>query len=297
VTSDESESKTHAEERLPPRAVPVLGNLGAMLLRDVTNISLWASFPAPLGGIMARLNVTAAAVCALALAPCLGGCAAVVVGGMAAAGGVGYEAAQERGLNGTFDDAKTKTDIGNALNGQYGNITATAYWGRVLLTGSSPSQQQKLQAEQIVSQMPGVRAVYNEVVVGPPPNPWDSAQDGWITARLKSDLVFDADVRSGNYVIDTDHRSVYLIGSARSQAELDRATELARYVPGVQRVVSYVEIRQGDPNGATPPPMAGPPPPGYIGPSYAGPSSPPPPYAGPSSPPPSNAPIQVQKLP
>ena len=61
---------------------------------------------------MARLNVTAAAVCALALAPCLGGCAAAIIGGMAAAGGVGYQAAQERGLNGTFDDVKLKTDIG-----------------------------------------------------------------------------------------------------------------------------------------------------------------------------------------
>jgi osmotically-inducible protein OsmY len=233
---------------------------------------------------MARLNVTVATICALALAPCLGGCAAAIIGGMAATGGIGYQAAQERGLNGTFDDVKLKTDIGRALGAQYGDITATVYWGRVLLTGSSPSQEQKSQAEQIVGQMPGVRAVYNEIVAGPPQSSWDLAQDGWITTRVKSDLVFDIDVRSGNYLIETDHRSVYLIGSARSQEELGRATELARYVPGVQRVVSYVEIRQGDPTAAMPPPspQAGPPPPAY---------------AGPSGPPPSNAPIQVQKLP
>lgn len=240
---------------------------------------------------MARFNITAAAVCAVALAPCLGGCAAAIVGGMAAAGGIGYQAAQERGLNGAFDDVKLKTDIGRALLGQYGDITATVYWGRVLLTGSSPSQEQKSQAEQLVGQMPGVRAVYNEIVVGPPQNSWDMAQDGWITTRVKSDLVFDTDVRSGNYLIETDHRSVYLIGTARSQVELERATELARYVPGVQRVVSYVDIRQGEPNGAMPPPpQAGPPQPAYAGPSN-------PTYAGPSSPPPSNAPIQVQRLP
>jgi osmotically-inducible protein OsmY len=247
---------------------------------------------------MARFNVTVAAICALALAPCLGGCAAAIIGGMAATGGIGYQAAQERGLNGAFDDVKVKTDIVSALGTQYGDISATVYWGRVLLTGSSPSEQQKSQAAQIVGQLPGVRAVYNEIVAGPPQNSWDMAQDAWITTRVKSDLVFDADVRSGNYLIETDHRSVYLIGSARSQVELDRATQLARYVPGVQRVVSYVDIRQGDPNGAMPPPpQAGPPPPAYAGPSgpgYAGPSSPG--YAGPPSPPP-NAPIQVQKLP
>ncbi len=241
---------------------------------------------------MARFNVTIATVCALALAPGLCGCAAAIVGGLAAAGGAGYQAAQERGINGAFDDAKLKTDIAMSLGAQYGDILATVYWGRVLLTGASPSPQQKSQAEQAVSQMPGVRAVYNEIVVGPPQSPWDVAQDAWITTRVKSDLVFDADVRSGNYLIDTDHRSVYLIGTARSQPELDRATELARYVPGVQRVVSYVEIRQGNPGGAMPPP----PPQAGSPPGYAGPSSPPPSYPGPSSPP-SNAPIQVQRLP
>ena len=45
---------------------------------------------------------------------------------------------------------------------------------------------------------------------------------------------------------------VYLIGSARSQAELDRVTETARNVPYVKRVVSYVEIRPGQPVAAQP---------------------------------------------
>ena len=131
---------------------------------------------------------------------------------------------------------------------------------------------------------PGIRAVYNEIVVGPRESPWEIAQDGWITARVHSDLVFDADVRSGNYRIETDHKSVYLIGSARSQSELDRATQLARYVPGVERVVSYVDIRYGDPGGMRPgPAQAG------IPPASA--------EISPSSPAPSSAPIQVQKLP
>jgi len=256
---------------------------------------------------MARLNVTAAAVCALMLAPCLGGCAVAIVGGMAAAGGVGYEAAQERGLNGAFDDVKIKSDIGTRLAGQYGDITATVYWGRVLLTGSSPSDQQKSQAQQIVSQVPGVQTVYNEIVVGPTPNPWEIAQDGWITTQLKSQLVFDADVRSGNYLIVTDHHSVYLIGTARSQDELDRATQVARYVQGVARVVSYVEIRAGSPTGETPPPPNNPQPPPGVGqappPANYGPppanygQAPPPANYGQSAPPSQNAPIQVQKLP
>jgi len=209
---------------------------------------------------------------------------------MAAAGGVGYEAAQERGINGTYDDVKMKTEIATQLGVQYGDITTTVYWGRVLLTGTTSSPQQKAQAEQIAMGEPGVRAVYNEIVVGPPESAWEMTQDAWISTRVRSDLVFDADVRSGNYTIETDRGSVYLIGSARSQPELDRATQLARYVPGVQRVVSYVEVRYGQPVGAMPPgpsQAVAPPPGGYLD----RPSAPPP------GPPSSNAPIQVQKLP
>jgi osmotically-inducible protein OsmY len=232
---------------------------------------------------MRRSSSIVAVGCMLTMTPWLQGCAVAVVGGVAAAGGVGYEAAQERGLPGEVDDIKIRADVATALGAHYGDINTTVYGGRVLLTGSSPTDQEKSQAEQAASQVPGVKGVFNEIAVGAPENSWDIAQDAWITTRVRSDLVFDGDVRSGNYTIETDHKSVYLIGSARSQGELDRATQLARYVPGVQRVVSYVEIRSGVPGGEHP------------GPSQAG--APTASDSTPPTPPPPSAPIQVQKLP
>lgn len=202
---------------------------------------------------MTRPSFKFAIAATLLLSPLLlGGCAVAVVGGMAAAGGAGYEAAQERGVNGTFEDINLQSRINNALNNRFGNITTTVYAGRVLLTGSSPTRQAKFQAEQIARATPGATVVYNEINVAPTEEPWQLAKDTWITARVRSDLMFDPNVRSGNYTIETDRQSVYLLGSARSQAELDRATQLARYVPGVQRVVSYVDIRYGEPVGAAP---------------------------------------------
>jgi osmotically-inducible protein OsmY len=245
---------------------------------------------------MRRSSEIIAAVCALAVAPALGGCAVAVVGGLAAAGGVGYEAAQERGVNGTYDDVKIKADLTSQLGTQYGDVTSTVYDGRVLLAGTTQTPQQKAQAEQIASAIPGVRGVYNEIFVGAPQTPWETVQDGGITTRVRSDLVFDADVRSGNYEIETDRGSVYLMGSARSQAELDRATQLARYVPGVQRVVSYVEIRYGVPGGQQPGLAQAQTPPAPIPPAPTGGYYPPPPPP-PSGTATSNAPIQVQKLP
>jgi osmotically-inducible protein OsmY len=240
---------------------------------------------------MTRSSFKVAIVATLALSPLLGGCAAAVVGGMAAAGGAGYEAAQERGVNGTLGDMQMQASISNALNGQYGMVNTTVYGGQVLLTGSSPNPQAKFQAEQVArTAAPNAKTIFNEIRVGPNEDGMQIAKDDWITARVRSDLVFNADVRSGNYTIETDGGAVYLMGSARSQAELDRATELARYVPGVQRVVSYVQVRYGEPNGMPPGTgQAAMPPPAYGGGTNQS-------YTPPSGPPPANAPIQVQKL-
>jgi osmotically-inducible protein OsmY len=109
----------------------------------------------------------------------------------------------------------------------------------------------------VAGQTHDVRAVYNEIEVAPVEGVFNGANDAWITAQLRSQLVIDGDVRSVNYTIDTTNGSVYLIGSARSQSELDRATQIARYVPGVKRVVSYVEIRGGSPVAAMPAPSTG----------------------------------------
>ena len=221
----------------------------------------------------------------MALTLALGGCAGVlVVGGLAGAAGGGYAAAQERGVDGVFNDWEVQNDIQKGLMkaqpGLEEGITTTVYQGRVLLTGRVAAPEMKMTAEQVAGRSPGVRALYDEIEVAPPTSTWDSTKDAWITARLRSELMLDGDVRSGNYTIDTTNGSVYLIGSARSPGELERATRIARYLPGVRRVVSYVELRSGAPVAAQP---ASPgPPPGGAGPS--------PPSAAPQ------APIEVQKL-
>jgi osmotically-inducible protein OsmY len=204
------------------------------------------------GGIMSRSYSLLPLACAVALPLALGGCVGILLaGGLGAAAGGGYVAAQEHGVNGTYGDFRVKTDIEqaflktNPLLQQ--DVTASVYDGRVLLTGRVDRPELKAEANRVAGAVPGVRSVYDEVEVASAEGVWDDAQDAWITTRVRSELVLDADIRSGNYTIDTENGSVYLIGSARSQYELDRAARLARYVPGVKRVVSYVEIRSGAP--------------------------------------------------
>ena len=198
----------------------------------------------------------------LALPIALGGCPVAIVGGLAAAGGTGYAANQERGVGGTFDDLAIKTNIQNAWLQtnplMQRDFDITVYEGRILLTGATPRPDLKAQAQQVAAQVPGVRAVYDEIELAPSEGAGQSIRDTWISAQIRSNLVFDGAVRSVNYTIDTVNGSVYLIGSARTQAELDQVTAVARQVPYVKRVVSYVEIRPGAPVAAqaTPPSSA-----------------------------------------
>ena len=199
----------------------------------------------------------------LALGGCDGG---LIIGGLALAAGGGYVAAQERGVDGTATDFAIKTDIAKAFTAtdprlQTG-ITTNVYQGRVLLTGRVETPDLKATAAQIAGRTHDVRAVYDEIELAPPEGVWDSAQDTWISTRVRAEMVADPAIRSINYTIGTENGSVFLIGSARSQGELDRATRIARYVPGVKRVVSYVELRSGSPVAASamPPPVSAAPP-------------------------------------
>ncbi len=215
------------------------------------------------------------------------GCPLAIVGGIAAAGGAGYAANQERGVGGTAGDFSLKTNIQTALAKSNlemaAHVDVTVYEGRALLTGTAPDPQMKAEASDAARSIPGVRAVYDEIQVAPTESVWSSTKDAWITSEVRSRLVF-SNVRSVNYNVETVDNSVYLIGSARGQAELDHATDLARNVPNVKRVVSYVEIRSGEPPGA-----------------QTAESPPPPPSAGASGPeapvaPAPSTPVEVQKL-
>ncbi len=193
----------------------------------------------------------------LSLPVALGGCPMAIVGGIGAAGGAGYAANDERGVHGSVDDFAIKTNIQKAwmqANPLLQTLNITVYEGRVLLIGMAPTPESKAQAAEIASRVPGVRAVYDEIEVTLPENAWADAQDAWIASRLRTELTFNPDIRSGNYTIETVNKSVYLIGSARSQAELDNATSIARNIPDVKRVVSYVEIRPGMPVAVQQPP-------------------------------------------
>lgn len=202
-----------------------------------------------------RLRALLLAGTMLAAAPSLAGCLVAAAGAGAASG---YSVlAQELSPEQQVKDAGIKAVIRQSWS-EYNqelvhDLTATVYDGRVLITGRVPKEEWRAEAVKRAFQADGVKEVYNEIAVGPDTHFMDEVRDTTISTQLRNDLRFDSQIKSINYTITTENGVVYIIGSARSQDELNRVTDYARNIRNVRSVVSHVRIRSGEP----PAPQAG----------------------------------------
>ena len=70
----------------------------------------------------------------------------------------------------------------------------------------------------------------------------ETIDDGTITARVKTALLNDPDVAGLRIDVDTFKGVVTMSGAVKTPAERDKATALARKVPGVKDVKSTLQI-------------------------------------------------------
>ncbi len=204
------------------------------------------------GGAVARSITqprrTAAALLLLGAA-LLSGCAPMLFG--AAAVGTAATVHDRRPANVILDDQQIELEamsalLGNADIRNRSQISATSYNRTLLLTGSADTTEVAQEAAAAVSRIGKVQRVVDEVKVGPRIDFQRQAQDSYITARVKADLI---GVRLPGFdptrvKVVTNDGVVFLMGLL-SPAEADAAAEKARYVPGVQRVVKLFEYTEG----------------------------------------------------
>lgn len=173
----------------------------------------------------------------------LGGCAAVVVGGVIA--GTTMVATDRRTSGSQLNDEGIEIRANNRLKekfGERGNFSVTSYNGRVLLTGEVGGNADKLAAEQLVFQIENVKLVVNELAIaGSTSTLQERGNDTYITSKVKASLIEAKDVTSTAFKVVTERGVVYLLGRV-SQREADRGTDIARSVTGVVKVVRSFEI-------------------------------------------------------
>ncbi len=165
------------------------------------------------------------------------------VGGVAL---VGVVLAQERSVSDAATDAVIHATLYELLIRNdlelFRDVQIEVVEGRVLLAGSVRRQQDRVEAVRLAWRAAGVKTVINELVVGRGGGMRNYARDTWISTQLIAKLLVDKDIRALNYNVETVNGVVYLIGIAHDRKELERATNHARAVPHVRRVVSHVRL-------------------------------------------------------
>lgn len=183
------------------------------------------------------------AVPAVSLCLSLQGCNQAILGAAATAGSAAME---ERGLGVAISDTEIRLRINALLSSKseriWRKIGLQIHEGRVLLTGVVDAPEMRDEAVRLAWEARGVKEVINEIQIARSGGIAGFAHDTWISTQLKTKLLLDRKVASVNYSIETVGGTVYLLGVARSQEELDRVANHARNLDYVRNVVSHVRI-------------------------------------------------------
>ncbi|MBE0612670.1 MAG: BON domain-containing protein [Burkholderiales bacterium] len=117
--------------------------------------------------------------------------------------------------------------------------------GQVQLSGYVDTQARIDNAVALTSKVEGVTDVENAMslkvgnsTVG------NAVDDGIVTAKVKSALLADADVKSFDIAIVTRKGDVQLSGFVDNQAQINRAIDVARGVEGVQFITNEMSIKK-----------------------------------------------------
>lgn len=159
--------------------------------------------------------------------------------------------AKDRSFGETIDDIKISTRIKKEFISQgfkslYSRINVQVVQGRVLLTGYVDNKDDIMKAVEIGWSAYGVREVINELKISDDSNkfsPSQYAKDTWITSRINSSIFFRRNIKFANYTIVTHRNIVYLFGIARNEEELQDVIKISSEVSGVERVISYVHLK------------------------------------------------------
>jgi len=175
-----------------------------------------------------------------ALMSSLSGCVGLVVGGAVA----GTMAASDRRTFGAQTEDKAiavKADVRlrNILD-DTGHVNVNSFNRKVLITGEVPDQAKKDAVEREVKAIEGVQSVTNELAIAGPASYTSRSNDTLLTTKVKASLVDAKDISANSFKVITERGEVYLMGRV-TQFEANRATEIARGVSGVTKVVRVFE--------------------------------------------------------
>jgi osmotically-inducible protein OsmY len=172
----------------------------------------------------------------------LSACAPLILGGAMVSGTLMYTDRRTSGAQ--VEDQSIELKAINRLNealGDRAHINVTSYNRMVLLSGEALTEADKATAEQVVRRVENLRSVVNEIAVMGQTSVTSRSNDTILSGKVKASLVDAKDLMANAFKVVTERGTVFLMGRV-TEREATRATEVARSVGGVQRVVRVFEL-------------------------------------------------------
>jgi len=112
--------------------------------------------------------------------------------------------------------------------------------GRIFLTGTVDNPEEKLQITKMAWEISGVRSVKNDIIIKEEFNFKQSAKDLLITSQLRTALIFNKNIKSTNYNIDTYKKKIYIYGIAQTKDEQKEVVKEAKAILDVKSVIASI---------------------------------------------------------
>jgi osmotically-inducible protein OsmY len=175
------------------------------------------------------------------LVPTLQGCLPMLAVG---AGGAAMATVDRRSLSTQTDDETIEWKASARVSEKFSehtHVNFASFNRKVLIVGEVPSAEAKVEIERIVSSVPQVQGVYNELAIGAVSSFSMRSNDSYLTTLVKSRLVDSGKVNAMHVKVVTEAGVVYLLGLL-TQREAQAAIQVARTTSGVRKVVNLLEV-------------------------------------------------------
>jgi len=160
----------------------------------------------------------------------------------------GCATVDDRQIEQIATDAEIGLDINKRLFNRknydlFLDLQTNVYEGRVMLTGAVKSEFNRRRIETLARGIPGIRVIYNNVQITNIGGFKNTANDVWISAKVRSQLLAENGIKSANYQIRVINSVVYLLGRSLSHLELNKVLTIAKRVKHVSKVIHHIVVR------------------------------------------------------
>ena len=149
-----------------------------------------------------------------------------------------------RSVGTQIDDTIMDKNLGTRLllmnKNYFFSVKTKVLDGRIFITGKVENPEEKLKITKLAWETKGARSVKNDLKIKEEFNFKQSAKDVLITSQLRTALIFNKNINSRNYKIDTYKKKIYIYGISNSENETKEVISEANQILDVKDVISSI---------------------------------------------------------